>query len=157
DAAREGLRQFRGVGRRFDYLGEVGGVVVVDDYAHHPSELMATLDAARRALRRRITAVFQPHLFSRTKQLMSEFAASFRHADRVIICDIYPAREAPIPGVTSEGLAAAIQEQEPNKEVLYVTPKERVVELLGDELRPGEAVLTLGAGDIREVGEALVA
>lgn len=156
DAVKEGLRQFRGVGRRFEYLGEAGGILVVDDYAHHPSELVATLSAARQALRRPITAVFQPHLFSRTQQLMSEFAASFRQADRVILCDIYPAREAPIPGVTSEALAAAIREREPNKEVLYVTPKERVVEMLADVLRPGEAVLTLGAGDIREVGEALV-
>jgi len=156
DAAREGLRQFRGVGRRFEYLGEAGGVLVVDDYAHHPSELVATLAAARQALRRPITAVFQPHLFSRTQQLMPEFAASFRNADRVILCDIYPAREAPLPGVTSEALAAAIQEREPGKEVLYVRPKERVVDLLTDLLQPGEAVLTLGAGDIREVGEALV-
>jgi UDP-N-acetylmuramate--alanine ligase len=156
EAAREGLRGFRGVGRRFEYLGEEAGVVVVDDYAHHPSELAATLAAARQALGRPITAVFQPHLFSRTQQLMTEFAASFRHADRVVLCDIYPAREAPIPGVTSEALAAAIRVQDPEKEVTYVSPKERVVEVLAGVLKPGEAVLTLGAGDIREVGEALV-
>jgi UDP-N-acetylmuramate--alanine ligase len=157
DAVKEGLRAFRGVGRRFDPLGEAAGVVIVDDYAHHPTEIAATLAAARQALHRPITAVFQPHLFSRTQQLMSEFAASFRDADQVIVCDIYPAREAPIPGVTGEALAVAIREREPRKEVRFVTPKERVVELLAAELRRGQAVLTLGAGDIRDVGEALVA
>ena len=156
EAVREGLRRFRGVGRRFEYLGEVKGVLVIDDYAHHPSELKATLGAARQALRRPITAIFQPHLFSRTQQLMHEFAGSFQHADRVIICDIYPAREAPIPGVTAEALAEAIREREPGKEVLYVTPKEHVVAELIERIRPGEAVLTLGAGDIRSVGEALL-
>jgi UDP-N-acetylmuramate--alanine ligase len=156
EAMREGLSAFRGVGRRFETLGEAAGVLVVDDYAHHPSELVATLAAARQALRRPITAIFQPHLFSRTQQLMPDFGRSFRDADRVILCDIYPAREAPIPGVTAERLAEAIREQEPDKEVLFVSPRERIVGLLAAELHPGEAVLTLGAGDIREVGESLL-
>jgi UDP-N-acetylmuramate--alanine ligase len=157
DAVREGLRGFRGAGRRFEYLGEAAGILVVDDYAHHPTELAATLAAARQALRRPITAVFQPHLFSRTQQLMEEFAGSFGDADRVIVCDIYPAREAPIPGVTAELLAERIQAREPGKEVRCISPKEQVAELLANELHPGEAVLTLGAGDIRAVGEALIA
>jgi UDP-N-acetylmuramate--alanine ligase len=157
EAAREGLRRFGGVGRRFERLGEPGGVLVVDDYAHHPSELVATLAAARAALRRPITAVFQPHLYSRTQQLMAEFAASFAQADRVIVTDIYPAREAPIPGVSAEALVAAIRVCEPGKEVRYVGPKEAVVPILAEEAQPGDAVLTLGAGDIRVVGEALVA
>jgi UDP-N-acetylmuramate--alanine ligase len=157
DAVREGLRSFQGVGRRFERLGEPGGVLVIDDYAHHPSELAANLEAARRALRRPLTAVFQPHLFSRTQQLMAEFAASFRLADRVIITDIYPAREAPIPGVTAEALAAAIRAQEPDKEVRFVSPKETIAPLLAEALRPGDVVLTFGAGDIRQVGESLVA
>jgi UDP-N-acetylmuramate--alanine ligase len=157
DAVREGLRGFRGAGRRFEYLGEAAGILVVDDYAHHPTELAATLAAARQALRRPITAVFQPHLFSRTQQLMEEFAGSFRDADRVIVCDIYPAREAPIPGITAELLTERIRAREPGKEVRYVSPKERVTDMLANELIPGEAVLTLGAGDIRAVGEALIA
>jgi UDP-N-acetylmuramate--alanine ligase len=157
ESAREGLRQFRGVGRRFERLGEPGGVLVIDDYAHHPSELSATLAAARASLRRPITAVFQPHLYSRTQQLMPEFADSFALAECVIVTDIYPAREAPIPGVTAEALAAAIREREPAKEVQYVGPKEAAVPILAEALRPGDVVLTLGAGDIREVGEALVA
>jgi UDP-N-acetylmuramate--alanine ligase len=156
EAAREGLRQFHGVGRRFERLGEAGGVLVIDDYAHHPTELAATLAAARSALRRPITAIFQPHLFSRTQQLMSEFAGSFEHADRVIITDIYPAREAPIPGVTGEALAAAIRARERGKEVRFVSPKEAIVPLLSAEAQPGDAVLVLGAGDIRQVGEELV-
>lgn len=156
DAVREGLRRFHGVGRRFEALGEPNGVLVIDDYAHHPSELAATLCAARAALRRPLTAVFQPHLFSRTQQLMDDFAASFSDADRVIITDIYPAREAPIPGVTAAALAAAIQAREPCKPVEFISPKEAIVAQLAAELRPGDAVLVLGAGDIRKVGEALV-
>jgi UDP-N-acetylmuramate--alanine ligase len=156
EAAREGLRQFHGVGRRFERLGEPGGVLVIDDYAHHPSELVATLGAAKAALRRPLTAVFQPHLFSRTQQLMDEFAASFEHADRVIITDIYPAREAPIPGVTGEALADAIRAREPGKEVRFVAAKEAIVPLLAQEVCADDVVLTLGAGDIRAVGEALV-
>jgi UDP-N-acetylmuramate--alanine ligase len=156
EAAREGLRTFHGVGRRFERLGEPGGVLVIDDYAHRPSELVATLSAAKTALGRPITAVFQPHLFSRTQQLMDEFATSFGDADRVIITDIYPAREAPIPGVTAEALAEAIREREPGKVVSFVASKEAIASLLAGEVRSGEAVLTLGAGDIRSVGEALV-
>jgi UDP-N-acetylmuramate--alanine ligase len=157
EAAREGLRRFHGVGRRFERLGEPNGVLVIDDYAHHPSELVATLEAARASLHRPITAVFQPHLFSRTEQLMEEFAASFGAADHVIIADIYPAREAPIPGVTGERLAAAIRAHEPGKSVRHISPKEAIVPLLAAEARPGDAVLILGAGDIRAVGEQLVA
>lgn len=156
EAARAGLRTFPGVGRRFERLGEPGGVLVIDDYAHHPTEVAANLEAARRTLRRPLTAIFQPHLFSRTQELMPEFADSFRLADRVIITDIYPAREAPLPGVTGEALAAAIQAQEPRKEVRFVSPKEAIVPLLAPELRPGDVVLTFGAGDIRQVGQALV-
>jgi UDP-N-acetylmuramate--alanine ligase len=156
EAAREGLRRFRGVGRRFERLGEPHGVMVIDDYAHHPSELVANLSAARTALRRPITAIFQPHLFSRTQELMAEFAASFGDADHVIITDIYPAREAPIPGVTGEALAQAIRAREPRKEVRFVSPKEAIAPMLAEEVRPGDVVMTFGAGDIRTVGEALV-
>ncbi len=157
EAACRGLRDFHGVGRRFERLGEPNGVLVIDDYAHHPTELAATLSAARRSLRRPITAVFQPHLFSRTQQLMDEFAASFGDADRVILTDIYPAREAPIPGVTAAALAAALQAHAPGKDVRYIASKEAIVAFLAAEARPGDAVLVLGAGDIRDVGERLVA
>ena len=157
EAAREGLRRFRGARRRFERLGEPAGVLVIDDYAHNPGKVRAMLEATRQALRRPITAIFQPHLYSRTLQLMPEFAASFDAADRVIITDIYAARESPIPGVTAEALAQAILARLPGKDVRFLSPKEAIVPLVAREAQPGDVVVTLGAGDIHKVGEALVA
>ena len=156
EAVRAGLADFTGVGRRFELLGEAGGVRVMDDYAHHPTEVTATLQAAREAFRGRLVVMFQPHLFSRTQLLMEEFAGSFGPADRVIIADIYPAREAPIPGVTAEKLAARIEALEPGKDVHYVGPKEAAVPALLEWLQPGDVVFSMGAGDIRQSGEKLL-
>lgn len=156
EAIARGLGQFRGVGRRFEVLGEVDDIVVLDDYAHHPTEVNATLSAARRSLGRYTTVVFQPHLFSRTQLLLDEFARSFEHANRVIVTEIYAAREQPIAGVTGEALARRILEMEPEKQVEYVPDREVLLGKLAAETRPGDLVITMGAGDIREVGERLV-
>jgi UDP-N-acetylmuramate--alanine ligase len=155
-AVQEGLASFQGVGRRFEVLGEARGVLVIDDYAHHPTEVAATLNAARRALNRRVVAVFQPHLYSRTKLLLNDFAGSFGDADEVIITDIYAAREDPLPGVTGEALARRIRERSPGAVVRFAPDREALVQQLAAGARSGDVVLTLGAGDIRETGEQLV-
>lgn len=154
--AAEALAEFGGVGRRFDRLGTEQDVLVIDDYAHHPTEVAATLAAARATLDRRVIAVFQPHLYSRTQLLLPQFAQSFHDADLVVVTDIYGAREKPIPGVDARLLAEAIRQEEPDKPVRYLGPKEAVERFLLEEARPGDAVLVMGAGDVREVGENLV-
>jgi UDP-N-acetylmuramate--alanine ligase len=155
NAIREGLFRFHGVERRFDVLGDRRDILVVDDYAHHPTEVAATLAAARRALGRYTTVVFQPHLYSRTQLLMGDFARSFDDANRVIITDIYGAREQPIEGITGELLAQRIRETEPEKQVEYQPDRDELMEMLVRDARPGDLILTMGAGDIRELGERL--
>jgi len=154
--AREALEDFTGVERRFETLGVEQDIMVIDDYAHHPTEVVATLAAARSALGRRLTVIFQPHLYSRTQLLMAQFARAFREADSVVITDIYGAREKPLPGVDARALAEAIARNEQGKQVEYIGSKEAIVERVLETARPGDAVLTMGAGDIREVGESLV-
>jgi UDP-N-acetylmuramate--alanine ligase len=159
-AIRAGLESFTGTGRRFERLGEVDGITVIDDYAHHPTELRATLSAARSAFPdRRIVAMFQPHLPSRTRDLMDEFAASLarEYADIVFVTDIYLAREQPIPGVSSEVLAQAIDAQGEQPEIIrYVPNKADLPERLAAFVQSGDVVITLGAGDIRAAGEGLL-
>lgn len=155
EAVRRGLADFTGVGRRFERLGEVNGALVIDDYAHHPTEIRATLAAAKQSLGRRITVVFQPHLFSRTRDHLDDFAQSFRDADRVYLTPIYPAREDPIPGITSEVLLQRIHALDPERSVKLMTDREELVEGLRAQIGPDDALITMGAGDIRGVGEAL--
>lgn len=154
-----GLAAFSGTGRRFECLGETpDGVLVVDDYAHHPTEIQATLAAARRAYpERRIVAVFQPHLPSRTQDFKMQFAESFSDADFVVLTDIYLAREQPIDGVTGAGLAALTADRRGASHVIYVGDKETLPLRLSEMLRPGDLLLTLGAGDIREAAEGYLA
>jgi len=154
-----GLRSFTGTGRRFERLGETdGGVLVVDDYAHHPTEIRATLAAARRAYPgRRIVAVFQPHLPSRTRDFRAEFADSFADADRVVLTDIFLARESPLEGVTGAALAALTADRRGADHVTYVADKAALPSRLAEMVQPGDLVLTLGAGDIRAAGEGLLA
>lgn len=148
------LAQFQGVERRFQLRGEAAGVVVIDDYAHHPTEIEATLAAAReRYPQRRVWAVFQPHTYSRTKALWSEFAKSFDDADRVVVTDIYPARESDDLGVSSQALVAAMSH--PNAH--YVGALSAVVTMLCQELKSGDLLIILGAGDIYQVGEEVLA
>jgi UDP-N-acetylmuramate--alanine ligase len=155
----EGLARFTGTGRRFEHLGETSdGVLVIDDYAHHPTELRATLAAARAAYRdRRIIAAFQPHLPSRTSDFMEEFAESFVDADHVFLTDIYLAREQPREGVTGASLAALTADRRGADRVTYVADKLALPGRLAEFAQPGDIVLTLGAGhDIREVAEAFL-
>ena len=132
-----GLGEFRGTGRRFELLGEPRGIRVIDDYAHHPTEIAANLGAVKQALRRPMIAVFQPHLYSRTQLLMDDFARSFADADRVVITEIYPAREAPIPGVSGAHLVEAIRRHLPGKDARFLASKEEVVNWLAGTVPTG--------------------
>jgi UDP-N-acetylmuramate--alanine ligase len=152
-AAAAALSTFRGVGRRFEPKGEAGGAVVVDDYAHHPTEVRATLRAARdRFPNRRIVAAFQPHTFSRTKALLDDFAASFGDADQVVIFDIYPSRETDSLGISVADLVVRI----PNGAIAGGSIAS-AADCLAQLVRPGDVVLTIGAGDITTVGPRLLA
>jgi len=151
------LATFSGAGRRYQVLGEERGVRVVDDYAHHPSELAATLRAARAGGHRRVIAVFQPHLFSRTRYLQREFGRSLTLADLAVVTDIFPAREEPQPGVTGKLVVDAFLAERPSGPVAYMPRLDDVVEYLLDRVAEGDVVLTMGAGDVHRVGEALLA
>jgi UDP-N-acetylmuramate--alanine ligase len=156
-----GLEAFTGTGRRFEKLGELNGVLVVDDYAHHPTEIKATLAAARSAYPdRRIIAVFQPHLPSRTRDFMEDFASALANGPGegglVFLTDIYLAREQAIPGVSSETLAAKVRERNALVGVHYVPDKNDLPIRLVELVQPGDLVLTMGAGDIRKAGEGLL-
>jgi UDP-N-acetylmuramate--alanine ligase len=152
----EALGDFPGVRRRFEKLGEARGVTVVDDYAHHPTEIRATLSTARKLCRGRLWAVFQPHLFTRTRDLMEDFAQSFEAADHVIITDIYPAREKPIPGVDAGKLAARAAELYPQKEVEFIPQKEDIPKRAAAALNSGDWVVVLGAGNIDSEARSLL-
>jgi UDP-N-acetylmuramate--alanine ligase len=149
------LGEFTGVGRRFERLGEHGGVAVVDDYAHHPSELEATLSAARQAYPgRRLVAVFQPHLYSRTQAHGDAMGRALAAADLVIVTEVYAAREQPIVGVTGRTVADAAATA--GADTRFEPTRAAVGRCVFDALRPGDVVLTLGAGDITRVGPELV-
>ncbi len=151
--ARETLARFRGAARRFEVKGEFRGVIVVDDYAHHPSEIRATLAAARRRYPgRAIWAVFQPHTYSRTDALLDEFAAAFVDADHVIVTEIYAARERESHGVSS----AHIVERMEHRDARFIGALERCVEFLARNVRAGDVLITLGAGDVNRVGQWFV-
>jgi UDP-N-acetylmuramate--alanine ligase len=148
DQIREGLEAFTGVRRRFEKVGEADDITVLDDYAHHPTEIRATLDAASQGYPdRRIVAVFQPHLYSRTRDFLDDFARSFFETDLLVLTDIYGAREEPIEGVTGERLAGRAEEFG-HRAVHYVPDKTDLPGELLDVTRPGDVVLMLGAGDI---------
>lgn len=151
----ETLAQYRGARRRFELVGQVGGVLVVDDYAHHPAEIRATLKAARERAPRRVIAVFQPHRYVRTYYLMDEFSRAFSDADEIVITDLYaPPGEAPIPGVSAEELARRIERHE-GRPVHLVPDHAELVETLARLVRPGDLVLTMGAGDVYKVARRL--
>ncbi|MCE2454696.1 MAG: UDP-N-acetylmuramate--L-alanine ligase [Gemmatimonadetes bacterium] len=152
----EALACFEGVKRRFEFVGEVGGAVFIDDYAHHPTEIRATLGAARaRFPDRRLVAVFQPHLYSRTRDFASSFGASLSHADMVWITGIYPAREPPIPGVTGEMVATAA-ETAGHTDVRYTEEIDEMPTQLANELGSGDLLLTLGAGSIESLARKVL-
>jgi UDP-N-acetylmuramate--alanine ligase len=151
-----GLASFAGVERRFHVRGEASGVTVIDDYAHHPSEIRATLGAARSGGWRRVVALFQPHRYSRTAALAEEFGDSFDGADRVVITDVYGAGEDPVPGVTGKLIADSICEHLPGRSVAYIPHRGELVSYLSKSCRSGDALLTLGAGDVNSIGEELL-
>ena len=156
EAIQSGLGSFVGVDRRFQELGEAGGVLVIDDYGHHPTEIRVTLETLRRrAGERRTVVLFQPHRFTRTRALWDEFCRVFHLADRLLVTDVYPASETPIPGVDGEALAGAITERG-HRGAAYVGDLEAATERLAHEANEGDVVLTLGAGSVWTAGEELL-
>jgi UDP-N-acetylmuramate--alanine ligase len=156
DATREALADFGGVQRRFTVVGRAGGVTVIDDYAHHPSEIAATLEAARGCAPRRVVAVFQPHRYSRVQRLSREFASAFDGADHLVVTDVYAAGEDPLPGVSGARLARRIRARG-RTEVVHVRDPAAAAEHLRAFVRAGDMVVTLGAGDVSGAGRALLA
>jgi UDP-N-acetylmuramate--alanine ligase len=155
DLIRKGLASFTGVERRFQVRGEKNGITVVDDYGHHPTEIRATLAAAKQGWGRRVVVLFQPHRYTRTRDLMDEFAKAFEQADVVFMTDIYAASESPIPGVTGARLADAVRAAG-HPAVTYVERKQEMAAQVLPTLQPGDVVLTLGAGDIWKAGPELL-
>jgi len=156
DHIRDGLAAYDGVRRRFQQIGDVAGRVVLDDYAHHPTEIEATLDAASQGFSdRRIVAVFQPHLYSRTRDFQDGFARAFFNADVLVVTDVYKAREAPIEGVSGEEIARRAQNYG-HRSVHYVPEKEQLPDELAEITAEGDVVLMMGAGDIWRYSRDLV-
>lgn len=157
DEVKKALRDFSGVERRFQIVGKIDpqDILVVDDYGHHPTEIKATLSAAKAGWGRRTVVLFQPHRYTRTRDLMNEFAVAFGNADLLVVTDIYPAGEKPIEGVSAEKLFNTIIEHG-HKNVLFVPDKKTIPEKVKELMRPGDMVITLGAGDIWKVGREII-
>ncbi|MGC2194036.1 MAG: UDP-N-acetylmuramate--L-alanine ligase [Terriglobales bacterium] len=154
-SVRTALENFRGVDRRFQLRGKVAGVSVVDDYGHHPTEIQATLAAAKQCGFGRIHVIFQPHRYTRTKALMDEFTHAFRDADALCILDIYAASERPIEGITGEVLANRIRETA-RQDARYLPSFAEVVEVVANEAEDGDVILTLGAGSVSQLGPMIL-
>ena len=154
DAAIAGLRSFSGVRRRFEVRGRVAGVTMIDDYAHHPTEIAATLQAARQGSWKSVWAVFQPHRYSRTLELHREFGGAFEGADHVVVTDIYAAGETPEPGVTGALVADAVTART-QADVHFLQHRTDLAQYLVDRVEAGDLVLTLGAGDITSLASEL--
>jgi UDP-N-acetylmuramate--alanine ligase len=151
DAIKEGLLSFRGADRRFDRKGNKNGVVVIDDYAHHPSEIKATLNAAKKSNASCVWAVFQPHTYTRTKALLDGFSKAFDDADKIIVCDIYAAREKDLGEIHSRDLVKKLKEN--GKDAVFMASFSDACDYLNNNTKSGDMVLTMGAGDIYKVGE----
>lgn len=154
DVIKKSLEEFTGAKRRFQLKGEVGGVKIVDDYGHHPSEIVATLEAAKSFKQNRVVVVFQPHRFSRTKFLMDDFVTSLSVCDYLVLTDIYAASEKPIEGVSSQILYEKIKKTG-RVPVIYLK-KDEIIGHLSDIIQKGDLVLTLGAGDVTKLSDELV-
>jgi UDP-N-acetylmuramate--alanine ligase len=155
DKIKTGVEKFTGVFRRWEVKAEVDGIMVVDDYAHHPTEIRATLSGAKAGWRRRVVSVFQPHLYSRTRDFYEDFGRAFFNADVLIVTDVYPAREEPIQGVTGELIVNAAKSFG-HKNVHYVPDKKTVPDFLMKVRQPGDIIITMGAGDIWRFGEEFI-
>jgi UDP-N-acetylmuramate--alanine ligase len=149
----EGLKHFRGVDRRFQQRGQARGVTVVDDYGHHPTEIRATLEAARVSIRGKIHVIFQPHRYTRTQDQLDEFCAAFTDADTVIVLPIYAASEEPIPGVTAERLAERIR----GPRVAFAPDFAAAVRAASAAAHEGDLILTLGAGSVSQLAPQILA
>ena len=152
---RSALDTFRGVDRRFQLRGKAAGISVIDDYGHHPTEIRATLAAARQCGFDRIHVIFQPHRYTRTKALLEDFTTAFGDADTLNVLDIYAASEAPIDGITGEALARRIGEQS-NRSVRYASSFSDAIESVTAAARPGDMILTLGAGSVSQIGQQVL-
>jgi len=150
------LAAFAGVQRRFQVRGVVAGVTVIDDYGHHPAEIRATLAAAKAGFDTRVFTIFQPHRFTRTKHLREEFLTAFNQADAVIVMDIYAAGENPIPGVTAGDLADGIRAHGHRHVAYFGGDRARIIDHLRAVVRPGDIVLTQGAGDVSQLGPEIL-
>jgi UDP-N-acetylmuramate--alanine ligase len=151
----EALGGFTGIHRRFEIKGEPRGILIIDDYGHHPAEIRATIGAIRDSWKRPLTVIFQPHRYTRTRDLFDEFLTAFEGADRLVLTEIYPAGEDPLPGASGEALYQAIK-RKGHLDVEFVADKNQIVAQLAGKLLRGDIALTLGAGDVYKVGEALV-
>ena len=151
----EALEAFPGVRHRFELLCDVNDILVIDDYGHHPTEIKATLKAARETYDRRVVAIFQPHRYTRVSLLADDFARCFYQADILIVTETYSALEAPIEGATGEMLATAIRDYG-HKSVIYIPDKEKIADAACEIIQPEDLVITLGAGDIWRVGQEIV-
>jgi UDP-N-acetylmuramate--alanine ligase len=155
EVIKQGIELFEGVGRRFEIKGEAADVVVVDDYGHHPSEIAATVRAARESFARRLFVLFQPHRYSRTQAAAKQFGTCFEGAYRIYITDIYPAGEKPLAGVSADTIIRQVRRQS-KADIRYVPSLEAMVEETTSAVAPGDMVLLLGAGDITRIGETLL-
>jgi UDP-N-acetylmuramate--alanine ligase len=152
----EALSSFTGANRRFQVKGEVDGIMIIDDYGHHPTEIRATLAAAKVGSGgRRTLVLFQPHRYSRTNDLMGEFARSFNNADTLLVTDIYAASEEPIEGVTAESLTEAIKRYG-HKDAHYIGDLDKAAQLIRERVQPGDMVITLGAGTVNRVSDQIL-
>ncbi len=152
EAAAKALSTFEGVRRRFTHVADVNGVTLVDDYGHHPTEIAATLAAASSLDFNKVVVVFQPHRYSRLQALADEFADAFAKADVLVLIDVFSAGEMPIPGVTSKMLADLVAERHPGKRVFYAPDRASLMARLDAEAQPGDLLITMGAGDVTQVG-----
>ncbi len=155
NCVREALKEFSGIQRRFEFKGEVSGIKIFDDYGHHPTEIMATLKAAKEAMIQRgeggLVVLFQPHRYTRTRDLLSDFFRAFVDADKVVLMDIYPAGEKPLDRINSEVVFKGIKDT--GKDIVYIKDRAETLSYLTGELKEGDILLTLGAGDVWKVGE----
>jgi len=155
DSIRAALDQFRGVDRRFQLRGRIAGVSVIDDYGHHPTEIKATLAAARQCGFGKVHVIFQPHRYTRTRDLMDDFTTAFADADSLFVLDIYAASEKPIEGITGEILAHRIRDNS-GKSVQYVASFAQAVDSAASAARDGDMILTLGAGSVSQLGPMIL-
>lgn len=155
EVIRKNIKSYNGVGRRFEVKGSYNGALVVDDYAHHPTEIATTLKAARQTQPKRLICAFQPHRYSRTQLLQKEYGSCFKEADLLILTDVYSAGEDPIPGVNGELLVQEVTKQT-GQQVVYVQDKNEIAGYLKSIAQEGDLIMTMGAGDIVKCGEELV-